>query len=144
LIILDTSVLLAVADRDDHHHLAAREAFAEEQGPFVVSPYVLTELDYLIATRLGVTAESEMLQDMSAGAYELASFDIDDVRTATGIIEQYRDQEIGLADASIVVLAHRYRTDRVLTLDTRHFRVLRTIRGGPFTILPKNEADRGA
>ncbi|MDQ3354802.1 MAG: hypothetical protein M3507_10080 [Actinomycetota bacterium] len=28
--------------------------------------------------------------------------------------------------------------------DTRHFRVLRTIRGGPFTILPKNEADRGA
>ena len=43
---------------------------------------------------------------------------------------------IGLADASIVVLANRYDTDRVLTLDERHFRALRTLDGKPFTLLP--------
>jgi predicted nucleic acid-binding protein len=144
LIVVDTSVLLAVVDRDDHHHRAASEALTIEHAPYVVSPYVLAELDYLVATRLGVTAALEVLQDMSGGAYELASFDADDVRTAAGIVEHYRDLEIGLADASIVVLAHRYRTDRVLTLDTRPFRTLRTIRGGPFTILPEGDVERGA
>jgi predicted nucleic acid-binding protein len=36
----------------------------------------------------------------------------------------------------LVVLAQRYRTDRLLTLDHRHFRVLRTQAGKPFTLLP--------
>ncbi len=120
-----------------------REAFATERPPFIVSPFVLAELDYLVADRLGVPAELEVLQAMTSGAYDVAPFDADDVRTAAGIVEQYADQEIGLADASIVVLAHRYRTDRVLTLDTRHFRVLRTIRGRPFTILPEDDPGNG-
>lgn len=139
MILLDTSALFAIADRGDRAHIAVGAAFAAEDGPFVVSPFVLAELDYLVASRLGVSAEVEILHAMSSGSYDLATFDLDDVRTAIGIVEQYRDQEIGLADASIVVLAHRYRTDRVLTLDTRHFRVLRTILGRPFTILPEDD-----
>ena len=51
---------------------------------------------------------------------------------------RYQDQQIGVADASLVVLAGRYRTDRLLTLDHRHFRVIRTTSGKPFTVLPKH------
>jgi uncharacterized protein len=46
---------------------------------------------------------------------------------------------VGLADASIVILAHRYETRDVLTLDQRHFRTLRGPAARPFRILP---ADR--
>jgi hypothetical protein len=49
---------------------------------------------------------------------------------------RYHDQEVGLADASIVVLAERHDTSDVLTLDERHFRVLRTAQGGEFRVLP--------
>jgi predicted nucleic acid-binding protein len=59
-----------------------------------------------------------------------------DVAAATEIVERYRDQELGLADASIVVLAERYGTTDVLTLDERHFRVLRTQDGRAFRLLP--------
>ena len=55
---------------------------------------------------------------------------------ALTVVERYREHDIGLTDASIVVLAGRYGTDRVLTLDERHFRTLRTPAGKPFTILP--------
>ncbi len=41
-----------------------------------------------------------------------------------------------MTDASIVVLAQKYRTDRVLTLDRRHFTVLRTASDAPFILLP--------
>ena len=43
---------------------------------------------------------------------------------------------LGLADASIAVLAERYRCRSVLTLDQRHFRVILGPGGQPFRLLP--------
>ena len=60
----------------------------------------------------------------------------EDVQAARKVIARYRDQAFGLADASIVVLARRYSTRRVATLDRRHFTVLRPLSGGRFSILP--------
>jgi hypothetical protein len=65
-----------------------------------------------------------------------------DLRRALAIIGQYQDQNIGLADASLVILADRYRTDRLLTLDHRHFRVLRTPAGKAFTLMPGGRQER--
>ncbi len=59
-----------------------------------------------------------------------------DVQQATAVIERFADQAIGVADASIVVLADRYRTRTVATLDHRHFSVLRPLMGGRFRLLP--------
>jgi predicted nucleic acid-binding protein len=58
------------------------------------------------------------------------------VAQARSVIAKYHDLKIGLADASIVVLAARYMTTRVLTLDLRHFRAMEPLQGGSFTILP--------
>jgi predicted nucleic acid-binding protein len=54
------------------------------------------------------------------------------------VIERYADLGVSLADASIVVLAERHAARTVLTLDERHFRVLKADRK-PFALLP---ADR--
>ncbi|HEY8545925.1 MAG TPA: hypothetical protein VIL36_12790 [Acidimicrobiales bacterium] len=66
----------------------------------------------------------------------MPDFGDDDVAKATRIVERYRDQRIGIADASLVVLAARYRTRRIVTLDHRHFTVLKSPRGHPFELLP--------
>lgn len=73
---------------------------------------------------------------MAAGAYELAAFSIDDAGVAHDLIGRYHDLGIGLADASIVILAERLGTDLVLTLDERRFKTLTTEDGKPFTLLP--------
>ena len=52
------------------------------------------------------------------------------------VVARYADQEIGVADASNVVLADRHHTRTVVTLDRRHFEVLRPLSGGIFTVLP--------
>lgn len=136
MLLCDTSGLIAYFDAGDRHHAAAGAALEAEPGPFVVSPFVLAELDYLLATRRGVEAELAALEELSGGAWELPAWGAQDVQVAHDVIDRYRDQEIGLADASLLVLADRYRTDRVLTLDHRHFRVLRTSAGKPFMLLP--------
>ena len=102
-----------------------------------MSPYVVAELDYLLATRRGADAELAALTELSGGAWELPTIETADLRDACAVIDRYRDQDIGVAGASLVILAHRYRTDRLLTLDRRHFRVIRSTAGRPFTILPE-------
>lgn len=136
MILLDTSGLLAAIDASQRAHAGARRALATADGPLVVSPFVLAELDYLLATRIGIAAELALLDEVSAGAYDLAPFGASDVAEARRVIDAYRDLELGLADASIVVLAERFETDAVLTLDERHFRALRGPSGGPFRLLP--------
>lgn len=99
-------------------------------------PNVVAELDYLVATRRGVESELAVLRELASGAYLLADMSADDVRSAARIVERFADQEIGLADASLLVLAERCGTTDVLTLDRRHFDVLRFADGRAPTVLP--------
>lgn len=134
--IVDTSALLAFFDRDEPDHGAVSNILEGATEPLAVSPYVLAELDYLVASRLGVQAELVVLQELSGGAWDLPAMDREDVRRAASIIERYADQRLGIADASIILLAERYRTRTILTLDRRHFGVVRPLDGGRFTVLP--------
>jgi len=138
MIVVDTSGLLAAIDSSQRRHESSRRALESDAGPLLLSPFVLAELDYLLSTRVGVDAETLLLNDVAEGAYRLESFGPEDVRAATEIIERYRELGIGLADASIVVIAARAGTDRILTLDERHFRTIRPLSGGPFQLLPKD------
>lgn len=134
--IVDTSALLALFNTDEVSHEGVRALLESTAEQLVVSPYVLAELDYLVASRFGVPAELEVLREMGAGAWTLSALSADDLGSAARIVEKYSDQAIGVADASIVVLAERHRTRTVATLDRRHFEVLRPLQGGRFTIVP--------
>ena len=101
-----------------------------------MSPYVVAELDYLVASRLGVSAELAVLRELTGGAWDLPAIDVDVLVRACAVIERYADQAVGVADASNVILAERYRTRTIVTLDRRHFDVLRPLSGGRFRILP--------
>jgi predicted nucleic acid-binding protein len=136
LILLDSSGLFAAIDASELMHEAARAALEADAGPFILSPFALAELDHLLTRELGVDFELAFLEQVASGTYQLVSFDEGDVAEATRVISAYRDLRIGLADASLVVLAGKLETEDVLTLDQRHFRSLRSPRGRPFRILP--------
>ncbi|MEO8510027.1 MAG: PIN domain-containing protein [Chloroflexota bacterium] len=136
MIILDTSGLLAAMDASQRHHRSALAALQDAAPPWVLSPFVLAELDYLLATRVGVEAERAMLAEVGRGVYRLESFNADEIAAAERIIGRHAKFEIGLADASLVVLATRYGVRDLLTLDQRHFRAMRGPNGKPFRLLP--------
>ena len=139
MILLDTSGLLAAIDGSQRQHAEAASAIRESIGPLLLSPFVLAELDYLLATRVSQAAALALLDEVAMGAYRLEPMAADDVARAAEIVAQYRDLQLGLADASIVVLAERHATTDILTLDERHFRAVKGPRGRPFRLLP---ADR--
>lgn len=121
---------------DQRFHAECRRALEAAEPPLLLSPFVLAEVDYLVARHVGVEAEVSMLNEVAVGAYTLAAFGANDVDRSRQLIDQYRDVEIGLADASLMVLADRAGTHDLLTLDERHFRAVTSIDGDAFRLLP--------
>lgn len=138
MILLDASGLLAALFADQRFHAACAAALLEAEPPRILSPFVLAETDYLIQKFGGLDAELLFLDEVARGVYELAPFEQTDVEQAREIIAKYRDLAVGLADASIAVLAARYECRDVLTLDHRHFRALRHSGRRSFRILPED------
>lgn len=140
MIVLDTSGLYAFLSSGQQDHAAVAEVVHAEPGPFLLSPFVLAELGYLLLTKRGVEAEVALLREVASGAYDLVRFDANDVAATVDVFTQYQDLEIGLADASIAVIAAKMHTTRLLTLDERDFRAIRPLWGGEaFTLLPADD-----
>ncbi len=133
---LDAGALYAQADRADPHHAAVAELLQAEREPLIASAIAVAEADYLILTRLGVDVELAFLEDLAEGTFEVEWLNRGELRTAAQIARRYRDLELGLADASLVVLAQRFRTRRLVTFDERAFRTVAPLQGGSFTLLP--------
>ena len=134
--IADTSGLLALYNAAEPAHERVTAAIASLDEPLVVSPFVIAELDYLLAKRVGVGAELTVLEELSSGAYELPALGPTDLAACARMIRKYSDQDIGVTDASLVVLADRFTTRRILTLDRRHFGVLRSLDGKKLVLVP--------
>ncbi len=136
MIVLDTGGLYAALDANETLHGRAVAALVASTPPRVVSPFVLAELDYLVGSRVGHPAQMALLDEVTRGAYQLEPFSSEDLGHAGRIMERYADLRVGLADASVVVLAHRHRTLDLLCTDERHFRALRGTGGKAFRLLP--------
>jgi predicted nucleic acid-binding protein len=140
VIILDTGGLYAYLDTDDADHDIARAYVDTESGPFILSPFVLAELDCLVQTRLGVSAECALLDDVDTGVYTLVPSSEEDMSQATALVKTYADLGIGITDASVAVIASRHRSVDLLCVDERHFRAVRPLRGGDaFRLLPYDQ-----
>jgi uncharacterized protein len=138
-LVVDTSAILASLDEAYAEHEAVATALASAAGPLVVSAMVVAEADYMLYTRLGAAAARQFAADVAAEAYELPEWTSAEHAAALDVINRNSDDSdyIGIADAANVVLADRYRTTRLLTLDQRHFRRLRPLWGAEyFTLLP--------
>jgi predicted nucleic acid-binding protein len=103
----------------------------------VSSAFTVAEADHLILTRLGVEAELSFIDSLASG-FRIPTLDPQGLRDARQLCARYREQQLGLADASIIVLAARLSTTYLATFDERHFRSVRPLDddAGAFALLP--------
>ncbi len=96
---------------------------------------VITEVAYLIQTRLGTEAEVRFLADLAEGTLIAEPVAAADWLRIAELVATYRDLPLGTVDASVIAAAERLGVISVATLDRRHFSVVRPLHG-PFTLLP--------
>lgn len=138
MIVLDTGGLYALLDSSDNYHEASHRALDGYDGPLLLSPLILAETDYLVSQRLGRRAESAFLAEVTERVYRLVGFDDEDLESAVDLVNTCADMNIGIADGSVAVVAGRYRTVDLLSVD-QHFRALRPLWGSAFRLLPVDQ-----
>ena len=139
MILVDTNVLVAVANRADDHHRAARDLLERATERLLVPATVIAEVCYLIGSRDrgGAAAEAQFLRSFATGALELAELTAADLARMAELVVQYADLGLGGTDASLVALAERLGIERIATLDRRHFTVVRPAHVSGFRLLPE-------
>jgi predicted nucleic acid-binding protein len=73
LLVVDTSVLLAAADKADPDHQPCVTAI-EDAGPLVTTALVIAETAYLIGRQIGAAAEAAFFRSVAAGELQVARY----------------------------------------------------------------------
>lgn len=137
MIIVDTGVLYALADRRDTHHKACVRWLAAAPRPLIVPPLVIAETYYPIGRHLGATAEATFLDAFGPGqTLTLGDLLEEDIMRMAVLVRQYADLKLGGTDAAVIATAERLGITRVATVDHRHFTVVRPKHAGSFALLP--------
>jgi uncharacterized protein len=135
VLIVDTGPLVSIADRGDPHHQACLDLLETDPGPLVTSGLVIAEAGYLLDRNLGPNAEVALVDMIIDGTLTVDTLAAADWVRIGDLCATYSNLPLGVTDASVIALAERHNTNRVATLDRRHFHIVRpTI--GPFTIVP--------
>jgi predicted nucleic acid-binding protein len=139
LIVLDTSLVLALMDTRDNQHERVREWIEGVEDELCTTPLVLAELDYLVPKQGGSAAAQALRKDFEDGAYTVEWWR-SALRDTIAAAHVYESIDLGLTDASLIALAAHLGTTRIATLDERHFRAVQPLDGkaSSFTILPAN------
>ncbi len=138
-LIVDTGSILKLIEEPSDVSRAIAATLRSERSRPVLPQTVAAELDYMLNSRGGPAAGRRFLQDLAADRFEVPCLNATDFQAIAKLNERYRDLKVGLVDLSVVVMAARYKTLRLLTVDQRHFRLLRPLQGGTFTLLPFDE-----
>lgn len=128
--------MYAYVDADDRHHAESLDLLLHHPGPLVVPVLVITEVVYLIGSRLGPDAEVRFLGDLAAGDFTIAPVMAGDWLRIAELVSRYRDLPLGTVDSSVVATAERLRINRIATLDRRHFSIVRPNHIDSFELLP--------
>jgi uncharacterized protein len=129
MILCDAGVLLCLVDRTQPQHNAYRRAVTRLATPLVTTWPCLTEAMYLALHRGSWAMQKQLgtlLLDKLLTIYEIQESDY--IRLF-GLMEQYRDRPMDLADATLVLAAEKTGYRQILTLDSDF--LFYRIRDGP-------------
>ena len=136
-ILVDTGPLYALSDRDDQYHNLVKRYVAEVHETLIVPDPVVPEVCYLLLEHLGADAELHFLRALAAQELLQEHPTSKDLKRTIEILEQYRESEFGMVDASIMAIAERLKVEVILTLDRRDFGIFRPRHCKAFRLVPE-------
>jgi hypothetical protein len=139
VIVVDTNILYALADRRDEHHAECTEWFRRNDDVLLVVPTVVAEACYLIDRYLGPAAEAAFLDSVGIGdnyAFQLAGLVDSDLRRMAELVRRYADRHLGGTDASVIAVCEGLAIATVATVNLRDFANVRPRHVAALTTVP--------
>ena len=121
-ILIDTGAVIGLLSPTDRHHARAEAFFASLRGTdrlFTTWP-VITECTFALDRN-----RDAFFEWLLASGITLVDFALDDVPMMRAWASRYRDRTVDFADATLVWLAGRQRTNLIATTDFNDFETYR-------------------
>ena len=135
MLIVDTSVLVAAANKREASHDACAKLLEAEEVLIVPAP-VVTETCMMLERRLGAPYEARFLAAVASGGLDVEALGTADCQRAADLVATYDELGLGFVDAAVVAVAERLGTTRIATLNHRDFRVVRPAHAASLTLVP--------
>ena len=127
MILVDTGPFVALFDPQDAEHERCKDTLHSLREPLLTTTPVLTETFHLLTPNsIGADRLRDFIREGGVSVWFLNQAALE--RTFE-LMEQYHDQRMDLADASLIVAAESLRTTKIFTLDRSDFRMYRIRRG---------------
>jgi hypothetical protein len=127
MVLVDTGPLVALFDPLDGSHAACRAALKDIREPLCTTVPVLTEAFHML--KPASIGSDRLRAFVLRGGLSLWFFSDAALERAFELMAQYADQDMDLADASLVTAAEAAGTRKVFTLDRADFLTYRVQRG---------------
>lgn len=131
----DTGFVVALPNKADTKHQEVVAVYLKQQQILLPQP-VLTEVAYLVGREAGVTTVITFLQGLFKSRFHLVALTEEDVKRVAEILDGYKDSRIDFVDATVMAVAERFKSTKILTLDRRDFSIFRPQHCNHFEILP--------
>lgn len=119
---VDTGPVVALFDKDEREHAAAKEFVDRKTARLITNVAVITEALFLLG--FSTQVQTDFLEWTIAGL-EVDRDTADDLPRIVAIMRKYHDLPADFADASLAAMCERRGIAEVATLDS-HFDVYRT------------------
>jgi predicted nucleic acid-binding protein len=140
VILVDTGPLVAALNRRDDQHARCRKFLDDHAGRLLVTPYVVAEVCWMAASRIGARAEANVIDSVAAEELRQVQIEGADLGRISALLYRYANlhggKGLSVADASVVAVAERLRIEKIATLDRLDFSVVRPRHVEHFTLLP--------
>ena len=133
--LVDAGPLVALIDRGEPEHARCVIAVQELLGPLLTTWAVYTEAMYLLGAAGGWVAQDALWRLSERSDLHLIELDAVMRKTASVLMEKYRDVPMDLADATLVALGQSTEVKRVFTLDS-DFHIYRFKGKQAFELIP--------
>jgi predicted nucleic acid-binding protein len=134
-VIVDAGPLVAILNRHDSKHAVCHEQGLELPRPFITTWPVIAEAAWLLRKTPG--GVSSLLRMVAEGLVECYSLDAAAAKWMDELLLKYADQNIQLADASLLYVAENEHIESIFTLDRRDFLLFRLAGNRPLRLLPE-------
>lgn len=135
MILLDAGPVIGAASPNDQRHQDCLDALTGLSSVPLMTVPCITEVCYFLASRASAAAEASFLRSLGT-VFEVVDLKPADIDRMAELVETYDDLPLGAADASVVAVAERLNITEIITLDVRHFTVVRPRHVDHFMLSP--------
>ena len=134
LLLVDTGVLYALADRRDAWHARVHAYLSDHRDTLLAPVTILPEVTYLLRDRIGAHAELAFVRSIANGELAVEPVHRADLSRAEQLMETYGD--LGFVDTTVIAIAERLKVPSIATTDRRHFAAVRPAHRERFILVP--------